>query len=271
MREGSKKAFLCVRNTNKLKSPPHRKIGSKGKEFCVCQIKVVEAQAVNIFNTKRNLMYLSKTPPFIQNLFPNFVWKVDTEEKELFLTFDDGPVPEITEPVLELLNDYDAQATFFCVGENIVKHPDTFRRVLAAGHQVGNHTFNHLNGWATENIPYFHNVRHCAKLVKSDLFRPPYGKLKRKQAQFLQRHYAIVMWDVLSGDFDPNKTADQCFQSVVQHAKRGSIIVFHDSMKSKNKLLNILPRVLDHFSELGYQFKALTPTVLHRKRLSRIA
>ncbi len=216
-------------------------------------------------------MYLTKTPSFIRNLFPNFVWKIDTDEKELFLTFDDGPVPEVTIPVLEMLASYDAQATFFCVGENILKHPDTFRKVLAAGHQVGNHTFNHLNGWTSENIPYFHNVRHCAKLVKSDLFRPPYGKLKRRQAQFLQRHYSIVMWDILSGDFDPQKTAEQCLQSVVQNARPGSIIVFHDSMKSKDKLLKILPEVLSHFSQQGYSFKAITPTALHRKRLSKTA
>ncbi len=216
-------------------------------------------------------MYLTKTPPFIQNLFPNFVWKIDTEQKELYLTFDDGPIPEVTLPVLDILKQYNAQATFFCVGDNVMKHPDTFRAVLEAGHQVGNHTFNHLNGWSTENIPYFHNVRHCAKLVKSELFRPPYGKLKRRQAQFLQRHYTIVMWDVLSGDFDPRKTAGQCLHNVVQYATAGSIVVFHDSLKSKDKVLEVLPLVLKHFSAQGFSFKALTPTALHHKQLSQTA
>jgi len=202
-------------------------------------------------------MYLVKTPQFIQNLFPNFTWRIPTQDKELFLTFDDGPIPEVTPWVLDQLRTFQAKATFFCVGDNIRKHQDVFQQVKADGHSVGNHTYNHLNGWASDNIPYFHNVRHAATLTDSVLFRPPYGRLKPKQAQFLQRHYRIVMWDVLSGDFDPNITDEQCLNNVINNAAEGSIIVFHDSLKAKDKLEYVLPRVLKHFSEQGYTFQAL--------------
>jgi len=202
-------------------------------------------------------MYLVKTPQFIQNLFPNFTWRIPTQDKELFLTFDDGPIPEVTPWVLDQLRAFQAKATFFCVGDNIRKHQEVFQQVKEEGHSVGNHTFNHLNGWASDNIPYFHNVRHAATLTDSDLFRPPYGRLKPKQAQFLQRHYRIVMWDVLSGDFDPNISEEQCLNNVVNNASEGSIIVFHDSLKAKEKLEYVLPRVLKHFSEQGYTFQSL--------------
>jgi len=202
-------------------------------------------------------MYLVKTPQFIQNLFPNFTWRIPTQDKELFLTFDDGPIPEVTPWVLDQLRAFQAKATFFCVGDNIRKHQEVFQQVKEEGHSVGNHTFNHLNGWASDNIPYFHNVRHAATLTDSDLFRPPYGRLKPKQAQFLQRHYRIVMWDVLSGDFDPNISEEQCLNNVVNNASEGSIIVFHDSLKAKEKLEYVLPRALKHFSEQGYTFQSL--------------
>ncbi|MBV6652716.1 MAG: polysaccharide deacetylase family protein [Mameliella sp.] len=202
-------------------------------------------------------MYLVKTPQIIQNLFPNFTWKIPTNEKVIYLTFDDGPIPAVTPWVLEQLRKYDAKATFFCVGDNIRKHPDVFKQVLNEGHAVGNHTFNHLNGWTTENIPYFHNVRHCATRMDSVLFRPPYGRLKPKQAQFLQRHYRIVMWDVLSGDFDPKISSEQCLSNVINNAEPGSIVVFHDSLKAEDKLREVLPQVLEHYTALGYHFGKL--------------
>ena len=202
-------------------------------------------------------MYLIKTPQFIQNLFPNFTWRIPTEGKELYLTFDDGPIPEVTPWVLEQLDKFQAKATFFCVGDNIKKHPAVFKQVRKNGHSVGNHTLHHLNGWTSDNIPYFHNVRHCASLVDSVLFRPPYGKLRPKQAQFLQRHYRIVMWDVLSGDFDAHISKEQCLHNVIHNAQNGSVIVFHDSLKAKEKLEYVLPKVLEHFSGLGYRFEKL--------------
>lgn len=202
-------------------------------------------------------MYLIKTPQFIQDLFPNFTWRIPGKEKILYLTFDDGPIPEVTPWVLDQLAAYDAKATFFCVGNNIKRHAEVFQQVVDAGHAVGNHTTNHLNGWATDNLTYFHDIRHCARAVNTSLFRPPYGRMKPKQAQFLQRHYRIVMWDVLSGDFDPNITAEQCLDNVVSNVRPGSIVVFHDSLKAKETMTQVLPQVLKHFSELGYKFHAL--------------
>ena len=210
-------------------------------------------------------MYLVKTPKFIQSLFPNFTWRIPTEEKQLFLTFDDGPIPEVTPWVLDQLAQYQAKATFFCVGENVKNNPAIFSQVIEAGHTVGNHTNNHFNGWLTDNLPYFHNIRQCAQLVQSSLFRPPYGKLKPSQAQFLQRHYRIVMWDILSGDFDPKISKEQCLSNVIDKAKAGSIIVLHDSLKAKDKLYYVLPKVLEHFSALGYSFSSLQGEQLGQK------
>ncbi|MCB0685439.1 MAG: polysaccharide deacetylase family protein [Saprospiraceae bacterium] len=207
-------------------------------------------------------MYLVRTPELIQNLFPNFIWRIPTTEKKLFLTFDDGPIPEVTPWVLKELSLRQAKATFFCVGENVERNPKIFQQLRKDGHTVANHTNNHLSGWRTENIPYFHNVRRGANLVKSPIFRPPYGKIKPSQVPFLMRHYHIIMWDVLSGDFDPKITEEQCYRNVVDNTQPGSIIVFHDSIKSENKLRYTLPKVLDYFTALGFKFEALTEELI---------
>lgn len=206
-------------------------------------------------------MYLVRTPRLIQSMLPSFTWNVPTKEKVLYITFDDGPIPEVTPWVLDILAEYDAKATFFCVGDNVRKHPSVFEEVVNAGHAIGNHTFNHLSGWETEAVDYFHNVRHCAHLVKSKLFRPPYGRVTPRQTQFLARHYKIVMWDVLSGDFDHNITAEDCLQNVISKATRGSIIVFHDSLKAEARMKYALPRVLAHFAARGYRFDSLAHLV----------
>lgn len=212
-------------------------------------------------------MYLVHTPQYVQALFPGLIWKMSGNRKEIYLTFDDGPIPEVTPWVLDTLRSFDAKATFFCVGDNVRKHPDIYDMVIHAGHTVGNHTLNHLSGWATENITYFHNIRHCARMVNSGLFRPPYGKLKPSQAQFLQRHYRIIMWDVLSGDFDRDIRPEDCAQNVIQHAEEGSIVVFHDSLKAEANLRHALPLVLEHFTREGYTFQSLpklAPAVAER-------
>ena len=212
-------------------------------------------------------MYLVHTPQYVQALFPGLVWKMPGEDRKIFLTFDDGPIPEVTPWVLDTLESYGAKATFFCVGDNVRKYPEIFDQVIEAGHSVGNHTHNHLSGWRTENIQYFNNVRHCARMVQSRLFRPPYGKLKPSQANFLQRHYRIIMWDVLSGDFDRNIKPEDCLQNVINHAGAGSIVVFHDSLKAQANLEYALPKVLEHFSSLGYEFAAIkdgVPAVAER-------
>ena len=227
-----------------------------------------------IFRTypkRRNTMYLVKTPQFIQKLFPNFTWRVPSGEKIIYLTFDDGPIPEVTPWVLEQLKQYDAKATFFCVGDNIRKHPEVFGQILEAGHTVGNHTFSHLNGWTTDNVKYFLNVRRCAHQVNSILFRPPYGRLMPKQTEFLQRHYRIVMWDVLSGDFDPEITPEQCLSNVLKNAKQGSIVVMHDSRKAWERLEYVLPEVLEHFAAKGYQFRRLDENTVLEERLVSVA
>ncbi len=202
-------------------------------------------------------MYLVKTPLFIQKHFPNFTWKMPGKDPVIYLTFDDGPVPEVTPWVLDQLKEYNAKATFFCVGDNVRKNPELLIRLEKEGHIAGNHTFSHLNAWNSENLDYFHDVRRCAALTHSGLFRPPYGRLKPKQVQFLQRHYRIIMWDVLSGDFDRQITPEQCFQNVARNAGPGSIVVFHDSIKASERMRFALPRVLEHFSAQGYRFESL--------------
>ncbi len=203
-------------------------------------------------------MYLVKTPRVIQDIFPNFLWRVDNDDSStIYLTFDDGPIPELTPWILDQLDAYDAKATFFCVGDNIQKHPDIYEQIVENHHVTGNHSYNHLSGWSTDNIPYFHNIRHCARLVNSDLFRPPYGRIKPSQSQFIMRHYNIVMWDVLSGDFDPDNSREQVYLNVINNARPGSIVVFHDSLKAMKNLKYALPRVLKHFTEQGYRFDSL--------------
>jgi len=202
-------------------------------------------------------MYLVHTPQYVQALFPGLIWKMSDNHKTIYLTFDDGPIPEVTPWVLDTLKQYGAKATFFCVGDNVRKYPEVFEKVMEEGHSVGNHTFNHLSGWATENISYFHNIRHCARMVHSGLFRPPYGKMKPSQVHFLQRHYRIIMWDVLSGDFDKDIRPEGCAQNVIQHAGPGSIVVFHDSLKSEANLRYALPQVLEHFTAEGFSFSSL--------------
>ncbi len=216
-------------------------------------------------------MYLVKTPDFLQNLFPRLIWRVPSEEKLLFLTFDDGPIPEVTPWVLDQLHQYDAKATFFAVGENVVRHPNVFFKVLKSGHAVGSHTNSHISGWGTDNVPYFHNVRRGATLVQSALFRPPYGRIKPTQVEFLSRHYHIIMWDVLSGDFDAAISAERCLTNVLTNAAPGSIVVFHDSLKTVDKLQYVLPRVLDHFAHEGYTFSALDDSLFNTERLRKRA
>jgi peptidoglycan/xylan/chitin deacetylase (PgdA/CDA1 family) len=202
-------------------------------------------------------MYLVKTPRLVQTLMPGYTWRLPTAENVLYLTFDDGPIPEVTPWVLDSLRDYDARATFFCVGENVQRYPELFERVLADGHSVGNHTHNHLNGWHTDHAEYVRNVRRCARVVASPLFRPPYGRLLPRQRAFLERHFRIVMWDVLSGDFDPELSPERCLANVIENAVGGSITVFHDSRKAEARLRYALPRVLEHFAARGYRFEAL--------------
>ena len=202
-------------------------------------------------------MYFVRTPRILQKMCHRLTWRMPTEARKLYLTFDDGPIPEVTPWVLEQLAAYDARATFFCVGENVIRHGDILEQVVASGHSIGNHTHRHLNGLKTGSMAYFRDVAQCADVLDSNLFRPPYGKLRPSQMRHLQERYRIVMWDVLSGDFDRSITSRQCLANVVDNVQPGSIVVLHDSLKAEPHLRYILPRILDHFAEKGYTFEAI--------------
>jgi peptidoglycan/xylan/chitin deacetylase (PgdA/CDA1 family) len=205
-------------------------------------------------------MYLVKSPILLKWYYPTLTWNKSRNEKVIYLTFDDGPIPDVTSFVLNTLKSFNARATFFCIGDNIRKYPAIFEQLKAAGHRVGNHTFNHLKGWKTDDKTYIQNFLECQKLTGTDLFRPPYGRIKKSQIKAIKAQAPqtqIIMWDVLSGDFDLNLTPEKCFQNVIKHTNGGSIIVFHDSLKAFDRLQYALPRVLQHFHQLGYTFNTL--------------
>lgn len=249
-------------------------------------------------------MFLVKSPFFLKWYYPNLLWNKTRHEKTIYLTFDDGPIPIVTEFVLKTLAGYNAKATFFCIGDNIVKHPDIFSKVTSAGHSIGNHTFNHLNGWKTNDETYIENVLKAQALTQTNLFRPPYGRIKKSQIRRFKAeggeaesgrkqkpiskqqgvpsnlsHQAVemtpqpypqtqpstlnplalhlIMWDVLSGDFDTSLSPKKCYQNVINNTRNGSIIVFHDSLKAFDRLQYALPRVLKYFAERGFGFEKL--------------
>ena len=206
-------------------------------------------------------MYFIKTPFWLRLIYRSCIWRKSTEDRVLYLSFDDGPHPEVTPFVLEQLAIYNAQASFFCIGKNVQLYPEIYAAIITAGHTVGNHTQNHMNGWENKTDHYIADIQKASKLIHSNLFRPPYGRISFAQIKALRLHPSlpqqIVMWDVLSGDFDKTITGEQCAQNVIQHAGPGSIIVFHDSAKAMDRLHIALPKVLAHFSKLGYQFKVL--------------
>lgn len=206
------------------------------------------------------MFYLAKTPRWVRKLLVTSIWEVPDDEKAIYLTFDDGPHPSITPFVLNELDKYGAKATFFCIGKNVEKHGEIYRQILDKGHAVGNHTHNHLNGWKTADTDYLKDILNANRYIDSDLFRPPYGRItwsQHKQLTQLEQPFKIVMWSVLSGDFDVDLSPEKCYKNVVDHAETGSIIVFHDSEKAERRLNFALPAVLKYFSERGYVFKKI--------------
>lgn len=210
-----------------------------------------------------------KTPLVVKKMFPNYVWDMATDEKVIYLTFDDGPTPEITNWTLAVLNEYNAKATFFCIGNNVKKHPEIFQDIFKKGHIIGNHTHNHLKGWKTKTKAYIENVALAQSVIDTqnqdsesgiqNLFRPPYGQLKTKQGKkLISQGYKIIMWDVISFDWERSVSKEKCLENVLSTTKKGSIVVFHDSVKASKNMQYALPKVLQHFSEKGYLFKALT-------------
>ena len=180
-----------------------------------------------------------------------------SDGKIIYLTFDDGPHPEITGRVLDLLELHDAKATFFCVGENVQRFPDMYSRILSEGHRTGNHTFNHLNGWKTHLDPYLDNTRKAGEYISSDLFRPPYGKIGYRQMRALAKKYRIIMWSLLSRDFEPDLTISDAKEALLKHSKAGSIVLFHDSAKAEQNLKKLLPWYLETMKERGFTFKII--------------
>ncbi len=202
-------------------------------------------------------MYTVRPPVFLTWFYPALTWHRSRAEKRIFLTFDDGPIPDVTPFVINTLKNYGIKATFFCVGENIKKHPDLFARLVENGHRIGNHTYNHLNGWQTPDDVYLQNTDRCQQLMHTNLFRPPYGRGRRSQYKRLRETYDIIMWDVLSGDFDVKLSPDKCLRNVIDHTRNGSIVVFHDNVKALPRITYALPRAIEHWLDQGYEFGLL--------------
>ncbi|WP_303318683.1 polysaccharide deacetylase family protein [Flavivirga abyssicola] len=214
-----------------------------------------------------------KIPVIVKKIFPNYIWDIPSIDNVIYLTFDDGPTPEITNWVLETLKTYNAKATFFCIGNNIEKHPNIFQNIIAEGHTIGNHTYNHIKGWKTKTKDYLENTIEAEEIINSQiqnsktvnqkslistLFRPPHGQITLEQGKRLMAlGYKIIMWDVLSFDWDKSISKETCLNNVTNKATPGSIIVFHDSVKASKNMQYALPKVLEFFSKKGYTFKAI--------------
>ena len=211
--------------------------------------------------------YFIRTPSLLKFIFRNWVWRLSPKEKVLYLTFDDGPTPEITEWTLNELKKYNAKATFFCIGKNIGEHPEIFQKIMEENHAVGNHTNNHLNGWKTKTSIYLENIEESEKYftqylkLKTEnlkLFRSPYGRLSFSQSKSIRKKgYKIIMWDVLSADFDPKISNEKCLENVIRNIQNGSVILFHDSVKASEKLKFVLPKVLEYYSAKGFLFSRI--------------
>ncbi len=213
-------------------------------------------------------MYFKKFPAILRNIYPDYLWRVNTEEKVMYLTFDDGPTPVITQEVLSLLKKFDAKATFFLLGKNIQTHPHIAHAIIDAGHSIGNHGYGHLNGWKTNNFTYFKDFLLAQQVLQeytgyqTELYRPAYGRITHKQALKIMKTHQIVMMDVLGGDFDLKANSEEVFGNVIKHVQPGSIVCLHDSEKAWPRLSKALLLILEHFEQEGYQFKALHPTPL---------
>lgn len=203
-------------------------------------------------------MFKHTIPTFLRVLFPKLTWRVKTRDKEVFFTFDDGPHPHITTWVLQQLAQYNAKATFFCVGQNAQKYPHILHAIKANGHQLGNHTMHHASGWRTNNKEYIDSIEACAQVVHSRLFRPPYGRITLKQIGLVHRlGYQIIMWDILTRDYDSQLNIQKAFASCIRNIRPGAVVVFHDSEKAQKQLYQLLPLLLAHLSQQGYRFASL--------------
>ncbi len=215
-------------------------------------------------------MYTSRIPSFARFFLPEIICRIphtpfmgsgDKDKKTAYLTFDDGPIPETTPYILDTLQKYGLKATFFCVGENVKKHPELYKRILKEGHSVGNHTFNHLKGWKATSDAYIDNVRMCSEYVSSKLFRPPYGKMTYFQYRILRKKFKLIFWDVITPDYDLNISPEKCLEIVKKKTRPGSILVFHDNLKAKNKLTILLPGAVDFLLRENYDIQPVTDNI----------
>lgn len=206
------------------------------------------------------MFYFVKTPWLLRKYYSACVWNIATDQKIIYLSFDDGPHAQSTPFILDQLRAFNAKATFFCIGKNVVEQPGLYKKIMEEGHRVGNHTHNHLNGWKTPDQEYFDNIRLAAKYIDSNLFRPPYGRISKFQIRHLTKdplRLKIVMWDVLSADFDRSISGDECALNVIRTARPGSIVIFHDSTKAYDRMSVALPKVLEYFSQQGFSFRVI--------------
>jgi peptidoglycan/xylan/chitin deacetylase (PgdA/CDA1 family) len=202
-------------------------------------------------------MYLIASPKIFKLIYKDLIWSIPESEKKIYLTFDDGPEKEVTPAILEILNSFNAKATFFCVGKKALQELEIIAKMKVLGHTIGNHTFSHLRGKKTSVNSFLKDVGKCDEVFKTNFFRPPYGSITGKQIHKLKKRFHIIMWSILPGDFDKKVSKEKCLARSVKYTKQGSIIVFHDNLHSKEKVLYVLPEYLDHFSKLGYTFEAL--------------
>ena len=203
-------------------------------------------------------MRLPVRPPYLlRRLYPGAIWRMSKTEKKVYLTFDDGPVPGVTPAALSVLKQFDVKATFFCVGNNVQKHPGIYQQILAEGHVTANHTFHHVDGWNTSTKDYLREVEACARVVSSGLFRPPYGRMRPPQRKAIRQQYKIVLWDVLTYDFDQSLSGETCLRLALDNSREGSIVVFHDSEKAKERMLYALPGYIAGMKARGFEFGVL--------------
>jgi len=202
-------------------------------------------------------MLIERAPKLYRNLYKGSHWRFNSHKKTVYLTFDDGPIPEITPWVLDLLDKYNIKATFFCVGDNVRKHPEIYQMVQERGHKIGNHTFHHIQGLKTDVQSYLEDVREADALINSKLFRPPHGHMRFSQFKALRKRYKVIMWDVVTRDYSCLMTADQVFEVVKKYTRNGSIIVFHDSLKSGDRMKESLPKSIEWLLEQGYSFQVI--------------